>query len=267
MPTIAIEGHRFYYEEQGSGTPLLLVHGCGGHTGVFKDLVSRLATSHRVITYDRRGYAQSKAPLPGKNEYLRRSAADAAALLREIGAPRAIVVGWSMGGVIALALAVHHPEAVSRVILYEAPLHAKKHLGVRMTGAMGGALGLGKIGFERRGARRFLRYALGHADGGSAFDELDETMRESMLANAATVLAEVEAGAGEELSRRELTSLAVPIGQVVGTRSARFLMDAAERSAKLFAGSRTVRVSGGDHVMNILQPDLLTSAIRELLAS
>lgn len=266
MPTVAIEGHRFYYEEQGSGTPLLLVHGAGGHTGTFKELLPRLASSHRVITYDRRGYAQSQAPLPSKKEYLRRSASDAAALLRELGAPRAIVVGWSMGGVIALALAVHHPEAVSRVILYEAPLHAKKHIGVRMTGAMGASLGLGKLGLQRRGAKRFLRYALGHADGGSAFDELDEAMRESMLANAATVLAEGEAGAGEELSRSQLAGLKVPVDQVVGTRSARFLMEAAERTAKLLPGSRTVRVPGGDHVMNIRQPDLLAAAIRDLLA-
>ncbi|HSO41047.1 MAG TPA: hypothetical protein VLT33_51330, partial [Labilithrix sp.] len=48
--------------------------------------------------------------------------------------------------------------------------------------------------------------------------------------------------------------------------SARFLMEAAERTAKLLPGSRTVRVPGGDHVMNILQPDLLAAAIRDLLS-
>ena len=265
MPTVAIEGHRFYYEEQGSGTPLLLIHETGAHTGTLKGVVARLASSHRVISYDRRGFAQSAAPLPSSRDYLRRSAGDAALLLRELGAPRAIVTGWGMGGVIALALALHHPEAVSRVILYEAPLHAKKHLGVRMTGAAIGALGLGKVGLHRRGAKRSLRYVFGYRAGGSAFDELEEDVRESLLANASNILAEVEAGAGEELSGSDLARIGCPVGIIVGTRSARFLVEAADRCAKIFPAARLVRVSGGDHAMSIRQPDQLASAIRELL--
>lgn len=266
MPTVAIEGHRFYYEEQGSGTPLLLVHETGGHTGMFKGVMALLASSHRVITYDRRGHTQSKAPLPSSKDYLRRSADDAAILLRELGAPRAIVAGWGMGGVVALALAVHHHDAVSHVILYETPLHAKKHLGVRTAGAVGGALGLGKVGLHRRAAKRFLHYSLGHNAGGSAFDDLEADVRESLLANARTVLAEVQAGSGEELSRGDLAKIRCPVGIIVGSRSARFLLEAAERCAKTFPAARVVRVNGGDHVMSVRQPDLLASAIRELLS-
>lgn len=266
MPTVAIEGHRFYYEEQGSGTPLLLIHGNGGHTGTFKGVLSRLASSHRVITYDRRGFGETKAPLPSSKDYLRRSADDAAVLLRELGAPRAIVAGWSNGAVIALALAVHHPDAVARVILYEPPLHAKKHLGVRATGVVGGALGLGKVGLHRRGAKRFLRYALSYNAGGTAFDELEAPMRESLLANARTILAEMEAGAGEELSPADLASIRCPVGIIAGSRSARFLLEAVDRCAKFFPAARVIRVNGGDHIMSVRQPDLLTGAIRELLS-
>jgi pimeloyl-ACP methyl ester carboxylesterase len=267
MPTVAIEGHRFYYEEQGSGTPLLLIHAAGGDTGMFRGVVARLATSHRVITYDRRGYTQSRAvPLPSSKEYLRRSAADAAALLREIGAPRAVVMGWSMGGVIALALAVHHPDDVSRVILYEPLLHARKHLGIRMTRVAGGALGLGKVGLHRRGAKRFLRYLFGYNAGGNAFDELEEPVRESLLANARTLLAEAEAGSGEELSERDFAKIRGPLGLIVGSKSARFLQQAVDRCAKIFPAARVIRVTGGDHVMSVRQPDLLVGAIRELLS-
>jgi len=265
MPTVAIEGHRFYYDEQGSGAPLLLIHGAGAHHGVFTDVVRRLASSHRVISYDRRGYAQSPAPLPSAKEYLRRSADDAAALLREIGAPRAIVVGWSMGGVIALALAVHHPDYVSRLVLYEPPLHAKKHLGIRTTARMGGALGLGKVGLHRRGAKRFLRLVFGHKDGTCGFDELDADMRESMLANARTLLAEVEVGGGEELSKNVLAGLKIPVGLIAGTRSTGFLLEAVERAKQIFPAARVIRVNGGDHAMSITKPDLLAGAIRELI--
>ncbi len=265
MPTVAIDGHRFYYEEQGSGTPLLLIHGAGGHTGLFKGVVSRLATSHRVITYDRRGHSQSPAPLPSSKDYLRRSADDAAALLREIGAPRAIVVGWGWGGVVSLALAVHHPGAVSRVVLIDAPLHSKKH-GVRTTAAFGSALGLGKVGMHRRGAKRFLRYLFGYNAGGNAFDELDVKVRESLLANSRTVLAEIEAGGGDELSTRELAKIECPVGIIAGSKSARFLVEAVARTARLFPKARVIRVSTGDHAMPIRHPDLVTGAIHELLS-
>ena len=104
------------------------------------------------------------------------------------------------GGVIALALAVHHPDAVSRVILHEPTLHARKHISVRMRSVIGAAQGVAKVGMHRRGAKRYLRYVFG----GSAFDDLDAPVRDSLLAQPRTVLAEMEAGSGEELSLGEL---------------------------------------------------------------
>ena len=268
MPTVPVdaEGTRLYYEERGSGAPLLLIHANGGHLGMFTGVVERLASSYRVITYDRRGFGRSETPPPPAKDYLRRHADDAAALLREIGAPRATVVGWSMGGVVALALALHHSDAASRLVLYEAPLHAKKHMGVRLASAMGGAIALGKVGMHRRGAKRFLRFALGYSKGGGAFDELEPKLRESMLASARTIIAELEAGTGEELSLGDLAKIRCPVGIVVGTRSARFLTAAADRCAAIFPSARIVRMPNGDHVMNVRQPDVLVRAVEDAIA-
>ena len=265
MPTVPVEGTRLYYEERGSGAPLLLIHGPGGHLGMFAGVAERLASSYRVITYDRRGFGRSEAPSPPRKDHLRRHADDAAALLREIGAPRATVVGWSMGGVVACALAVHHGDAASRIVLYEAPLHAKEHMGVRLASAIGGALALDKLGMHRRGAKRFLRFALGYNNGGNAFDELEPKMRESILANAASIMAELEAGTGEELSLGDLEKIRCPVGIVVGTRSARFLIAAADRCAAIFPSARIVRMQSGDHVMNVRQPAVLVRAIEDAL--
>lgn len=266
MPTVGIDGTRFTYEEEGSGPPLLLIHGTGGHTGTVREVALRLSSSYRVITYDRRGFTGTEAKPPAPKEYLRRHADDAAALLRELGASRAAVFGWSMGGVVALALAVYHPSVVSGLVLYDPPLHAKKHMGVRLASALGGAIALGKVGLHRRGAKRFYRFALAYAKGGkNAFDELDERVRESILGNAKAVIAELEAGTGEELSRSELATIACPIGLVVGARSAKFLQAAAERCSAIFPSARVVRVPGGDHMMTVRQPDVLAGAIRDLL--
>lgn len=269
MPTVPVDGIRLYYEERGSGAPVLLIHGTGGHLGLFAGVVDQLASSYRVITYDRRGFGRSEAPPPEK-DYLRRHADDAAALLREIGAPHATVVGWGMGGVVALALGFHHrdADAASKILLYDAPLHAKKHGGVRLASAMGGAIALGKVGMHRRGAKRFLRFSLGYdKGGGGAFDELDPKVREQMLAGARSIIAELEAGTGEELSLGDLAKVRSPVGIVVGTKSARFLTAAADRCAAIFPSARIVRMPNGDHVMNIRHPEVLVRALQDAMPS
>jgi len=270
MPTVAIEGHRFYYEEQGSGTPLLLIHGAGGHTGLFKNVMTRLASSHRVITYDRRGYTQSRAPLPSAADYLRRSADDAAfsaeGARRAARHRRGLEHGRRRR---ALRWAVHHPDAVSRLVLYEAPLHSKKHLGVRMTAAVGAALGLGRVGMHRRAAKRLLRYALGYKRG-------RQTRSTSSTADLPRVMAREwrarywprSRPAGVRSSRRAiLGTIRVPVGDdrrlAPRPGSSRRRSSVRRRSSR---GPRVVRVNGGDHVMNIRQPDLLVGAIRELLS-
>jgi len=264
MPTVAVEGTRFYYEERGSGPPLLLIHGTGGNTAMFTDVVGQLAGAYRVISYDRRGFTRTEAPALGRKGYLRRHADDAAGLLRELGAPSATVVGWSMGGVIALALALQHPKAVSRLVLYEPPLHAKKHMGVRVASALGGALGLAKMGMVQRGAKRFFRFALAYNKGGNAFDELEPALRASALANASAVIAEMKAGTGEELSRTDLATIKCPVGIISGARSADFLREAADRCASIFPSAKLVRILNGDHVMNIRQPAVLARAIEDV---
>lgn len=267
MPTVAVEGHRFYYEEQGSGAPLLLIHETGGHTAMLAPVAERLSSSFRTITYDRRGFGRSEAPLPSANTYLRRQADDAAVLLRELGAPRAVVTGWGMGGVIALALAVHHPGVVSRAILYNPSLHARKHPGLRLASALAGATALGKVRMHRRGAKRFFRIAFGYGAfhrTGNAFDELDAPVREEMLAHAPSVLAELEAGTGEELSPGDLATISVPVGIALGAKSARYLLAATERCAGMFPSSKVHRIADGDHAMSVRRPDRLAGAIQDL---
>lgn len=265
MPTVGLEGTRFYYEERGAGPPLLLIHGTGGNTAMMSALAQRLSSSHRVITYDRRGFTQTKTSPAEKRGYVRRHADDAAALLRELGAPRAAVFGWSMGGIVALSLAVHHPNAVSSLLLYEPPLHAKTHMTLRMARKLGGAVALGKVGMQRRGAARFFRFALAYERGGDAFEELDPALREAALENAHAVLAEIKGGTGEELLPNELRKLGCPVGLVTGERSAPFLHAAMDRCTKLFPGARVIRVPDGDHLMTVRQPLVLARAIEDLL--
>ena len=266
MPTVAVADTRLYYDDRGRGAPVLLIHGTGGSIATLAAVAQRLSETNRVISYDRRGFGRSsEAPAPKAEDYMRRQIDDAATLLRELGAPGASVFGWSMGGVVALGLASRHPNVVSRVVVYEPPIHAKKHMTVSLARALGGAVMLSKVGRYERAAQRFFRFALAYNTGGNAFDELDEPSRKLLLASARSVMAEVDAGTGEEISRDEIGRIRCPVGIVVGTRSAKFLAAAAERLAEYLPRARTLRMPAGDHVMNLRKPDVLTDAIRDLM--
>src|SRR2546425_2615030 len=92
MPTIALDGVDLYYEERGSGPPVLLIHGNGGGAPPWDDVVDGLAADHRVIVPDRRGFRRSQADFP---KDIRVHADDMAALLEGLDAAPATVVGWS----------------------------------------------------------------------------------------------------------------------------------------------------------------------------
>jgi pimeloyl-ACP methyl ester carboxylesterase len=116
---VHLDGVGLEYEAHGSGDPVLLVHGSHIADGC-EPLVRGLAERHRVILYHRRGFAGSDGVAPPFS--VGRQAADASALLGELGVGRAHVVGHSYGGVIALQLALDAPSLVRSLALLEPPL-------------------------------------------------------------------------------------------------------------------------------------------------
>jgi pimeloyl-ACP methyl ester carboxylesterase len=266
MATVACAGMNVFYEERGAGPPLLLIPGTGGHTGTLTAVAERLAPSYRAITYDRRGHSQTGSAPGRRKGYFAQHVSDAAALILALGLEKPIVVGWSWGGLVALGVAVRNPELVQRLVLYEPPLHAKKHMTFAVASGIGGAILLGKLGMPRRGATRFGRFALARTNGTNAFTELDEPTRESLLANAMTIVAELEAGTGEELSVDAIAGIRCPVGLIIGGLSAPFMQAAAARVATALPATTVVRIPDGDHLLNVSRPDELVRAIRECLA-
>ncbi len=116
MPIVQVNGIERYYEETGSGDPLLLINGLGGTSLGWEPLLPALAGRFRVITADNRGVGRSAAP-PGPYT-TRLLADDAAALLAHLGVARAHVVGSSMGGMIAQELVLAYPALVDRLVLF-----------------------------------------------------------------------------------------------------------------------------------------------------
>src|SRR4051794_14479884 len=97
-----------YYEEHGAGEPLILLHG-GIHAGeMFGAILPALSTGRRVIPVDLQGHGHTAdVDRPLSPELM---ADDIAALIEHLGLERADVMGYSLGGKVALRCAIQHPE-------------------------------------------------------------------------------------------------------------------------------------------------------------
>jgi pimeloyl-ACP methyl ester carboxylesterase len=114
MPEVEANGIRLYYEADGEGEPLVLITGLSYALWYWHRLVPFLARRFQVITFDNRGIGKSDVP-PGPYS-APMMAADTAGLLDALGIARAHILGHSMGGFIAQALALEYPERVDRLI-------------------------------------------------------------------------------------------------------------------------------------------------------
>jgi pimeloyl-ACP methyl ester carboxylesterase len=111
-----IHNHRIYYAVRGNGTTLLLLHG-GGDSGAhsFVRQLDVFSESHRIVAPDQVG--QGRTPdVPGPLSYTGMMD-DTAALLQLLKLKDVDVVGFSDGGILALMLAVRHPELVRRLVI------------------------------------------------------------------------------------------------------------------------------------------------------
>lgn len=233
-----MHGVRLHYEERGSGTPILGIHGAGSSAVFWEDAAERLAALGRAITYDRRGCSRSGRPEPYEATSVQEHATDALALLRVLDAEPAILVGRSYGGTIALDLAIRHPESVLGIALLEA-----------------GPLGLDggyDRWFELLRATADALAAEGRADDvGEAvmrdvfgtWEGLPDALREVFTQNSRALLAELRGGERTDLSR--LHELRVPALVVTADDSPEAIRAASDALAAAVPGARHARVSGG----------------------
>ena len=117
MKRVSLEGVDLAYEEVGGGEPLLLIHGGGLDSFFAKPAELPIASSHRVISYQRRGYGDSSRVIAPFS--IEEQAGDARALLMHLGISRAHVAGHSYGGAIGIQLSLDSPDLVGSLALLE----------------------------------------------------------------------------------------------------------------------------------------------------
>jgi pimeloyl-ACP methyl ester carboxylesterase len=114
-----VNGLNMYYEIHGSGEPLVLLHGGLGAGSMFGDNLIALAKARKVIVVDLQGHGRT-ADIDRElsTEFM---ADDIAALLKHLKIPKADIMGYSMGGGVALQTAIRHPEVVNKLIVASVP--------------------------------------------------------------------------------------------------------------------------------------------------
>jgi pimeloyl-ACP methyl ester carboxylesterase len=113
--SIDVNGVALYYEVQGEGDPLILIHGGLVSSAMWQAILPHLVDDFRVMTPDSRGHGRSTNPA-GELSYPL-IADDVAALIAALGLERPVVGGWSDGGQVALEFGARHPGVAGGLIV------------------------------------------------------------------------------------------------------------------------------------------------------
>jgi pimeloyl-ACP methyl ester carboxylesterase len=115
-----VNGIKLYYEIHGAGQPLVLLHGGLGAIEMFGPNLPALAQGRKVIGVDLQGHGRTAdIDRPLKTELM---ADDIAALIQHLKLDRPDIMGFSLGGGVAVLLAIRHPELVGRLVLVSTPI-------------------------------------------------------------------------------------------------------------------------------------------------
>jgi 2-succinyl-6-hydroxy-2,4-cyclohexadiene-1-carboxylate synthase len=110
----------YHVEECGSGFPLLLLHGFTGDTSTWTPFCSKWGTDSKLVIPDIIGHGKTDSPDDWQRYRIEAAAADLAVILTTLGIERADVLGYSMGGRLALTFALLYPNRVRKLVLESA---------------------------------------------------------------------------------------------------------------------------------------------------
>ena len=240
----------------GEGSPVVLLHGLFGSARNLTGLARALAASHRVLSMDLRNHGES-AHDPAMDYPA--MAADVAETMDVHGVPRAAVVGHSMGGKVAMRLALEAPNRVSRLVVADiAPVAYPSHFGE----------------FTRAMQAVPPEATRAEADARLAPDVPDAAVRGFLLHNFRPGsgwrigLGEIAAALpGVETWPEHAGSFAGPVLFVTGARSDYVLPEYRPAIMRLFPAARFVAIRDAGHWLHAEQPAAFNATVSQFLAS
>jgi pimeloyl-ACP methyl ester carboxylesterase len=256
----AVNGVTLPYLDRGEGPPVLLIHGNGPDMRSLEGVATDLLEDHRVITYNRRGYAGSGPVATSWVEHRE----DAAALLEHLGVSEAAVVGVSGGGIVALDLAVRRPDLVGVLVLLEPGVYGRTHL------TPSAARTYLAVQLRRRAlpddqaSVPFFRWVMQHDGGHSVWDQPDYTdeRKRLILRNGSGVLADIDNGDGSHIDEELVRGIDAPVTFIVGERSQRWFHRIIATLEDLLPEAERIEIPAVGHAMTFEDPAAVASAVR-----
>jgi pimeloyl-ACP methyl ester carboxylesterase len=250
MSEIRVNGVSLYYEEHGSGEPILCIHGTGSSSVLWADAASELAKRGRTILYDRRGFSRSERPEPLVMD-VHVHADDAAALLDALGAAPAVVIGRSQGGEIAVDLALRYPERVRALALLEGG-------GLALSGELRrsiAALDEQVFAAAEADMETVGEVMLRAVAGDEGWEAMPNVVKEIFTANGPAIVAEERSGL-LDVSAEQLATVTQPTLLVAGKDSLPGFAEATAIVAAAVPSARVEWVEGG-HIIDPANPAVL----------
>lgn len=270
MPYVEANGVGLFYESTGDGEPLVLAHGSWGDHHNWDLVVPGLASSFRVIAYDRRGHSDSERPATQGS--FDEDADDLAALIVALGIGPAFVVGNSGGSIIALKTAMRHPEVIRALVVHEPPavklLDGRPEFADALTVFDRRIQPVAELLSEQRWEEAAKLFANTLAIGPDAWDRsMTPELRATFVRNAPTFWDELHDADGLDLDLATLAAFPRPILLTAGNASAPFFPAVAEAIATAVPAVRYELLDGVDHVPHFSAPDLYLHRVTGFLAS
>lgn len=255
---IDVNGVRIAYRDQGVGPTLLLLHGLGAEGSCWDAQAKVLEASYRVIRPDFRGFGHSAKPREAAAYSVDIFADDVGALLDALDAWPAMVVGTSMGGYMALTLALKEPTRVSRLVLCHTACSRK--VPAQVMAERLAALQAGNM-------RDYARVAIGHALHASVASDVRQRVENMLAANDQQAYLLVFGGGALDFDVcGHLEGIRMPT-LVITSRDDKVVPF--ERSAQLaqgIAGARLVEMPDTGHLSYMERPAVFNAALSEFLA-
>jgi 3-oxoadipate enol-lactonase len=245
------------YTVQGpAGAPVVVLSNSLGATrGMWDPQVPALAERYRVVTYDTRGHGES--PAPAGPYGLDDLTDDLVALLDEVGAPRAHVVGLSLGGMTAMRLAAREPERVDRLALLctSAKVDGQAFLDRAATVRAGGTA---PVAPTVVGRWLTPAYAAGHPDLVARLEAMIVAADDEGYAGCCEAIAHMDL-------REELGRITAPTLVVSAAEDLALPPEHQQVIADGIPGAGLLTVSPGAHLANLEQPLQVTGALLDPL--